>query len=323
MRLSLAFAALCAVPALAGVVGGAESNNAVFARDPERDHGRNDERLHDHHHGHRHKNHGHHRHSTHHDHGVSKHHHKTHKHKHSHLHPHYHHHHHHHKHPIAPCHILTESFVCKQLHLFADIADQITHVVQTSDCGQNIHCWKPIRDGIYKLEHDLDVFDKHIDHTTLQKCFNCNEEATIADCYNTYANALIRLLKVIKEKSKYLEGEIDRPILTAVNSLQAADYTFVHELGRRIHCKDYLKIIMRKQGATDGTTQDSIREAFSSHQNKVSEDQNRHYREHHYGKEDLGDDDYSEDDKYSDESYDQKKHHHTNPYEHHEKEKHY
>lgn len=38
-----------------------------------------------------------------------------------------------------------------------------------------------------------------------------------------YADALIRLLHLIKEKSEYLEGEIDKFVLTAVNSLRAAD----------------------------------------------------------------------------------------------------
>lgn len=38
-----------------------------------------------------------------------------------------------------------------------------------------------------------------------------------------YADALIRLLRLIKEKSEYLEGEIDKFVLTAVNSLRAAD----------------------------------------------------------------------------------------------------
>lgn len=39
-----------------------------------------------------------------------------------------------------------------------------------------------------------------------------------------YADALIRLLKVLKHKSKYLEGEVDRPVLTAINSLRVANY---------------------------------------------------------------------------------------------------
>ena len=36
---------------------------------------------------------------------------------------------------------------------------------------------------IYKLEHRLDVYDKEIDYTTLQKCFGCDKEHYVVDCY--------------------------------------------------------------------------------------------------------------------------------------------
>lgn len=36
---------------------------------------------------------------------------------------------------------------------------------------------------IYGLEHSLDLYDKHIDKTTLRKCFNCDQEAIIVECY--------------------------------------------------------------------------------------------------------------------------------------------
>lgn len=36
---------------------------------------------------------------------------------------------------------------------------------------------------IYKLEHRLDIYDKHIDHTTLKKCFSYDKESYVVDCY--------------------------------------------------------------------------------------------------------------------------------------------
>ena len=39
-----------------------------------------------------------------------------------------------------------------------------------------------------------------------------------------YAEALIRLLAAISEKSQYLPGEVDKYLVTAINSLRSADY---------------------------------------------------------------------------------------------------
>lgn len=36
---------------------------------------------------------------------------------------------------------------------------------------------------MYELEYSLDLYDKHIDKTTLRKCFNCDQEAIIVECY--------------------------------------------------------------------------------------------------------------------------------------------
>ncbi|RGP65092.1 hypothetical protein FSPOR_7482 [Fusarium sporotrichioides] len=88
------------------------------------------------------------------------------------------------------------------------------------------------------------------------------------DCGNdescwSYADALIRLLKVLKHKTKHLEGEVDRPVLTSINSLRSANYALTYEIGRRISCKKTLKIIMEKQGANDGSTKGSVQQAFS------------------------------------------------------------
>ncbi|RMJ10487.1 hypothetical protein CDV36_009870 [Fusarium kuroshium] len=184
-------------------------------------------------------------------------------HRHGHLHPHYHHHHTHHSHPIRPCYILTEKSLCRDLYILAEKADHAAHLVQTSLCRQNSTCWNHIREAIYKLEYGLDLFDKYVDHTTLEKCFTRSEEAVVTKCYIHYAQSVIRLLKVTHESGRYLEGEVDRPILTAINSLRAADRAFVLDLGRRIESKESLKVIMRKQGAEDGTTGDSVQEAFN------------------------------------------------------------
>ncbi|RSL50589.1 hypothetical protein CEP54_011860 [Fusarium duplospermum] len=209
------------------------------------------------------EHHGHHHHGSHHRHGLSRHRHPTKHHRHGHLHPHYHHHHTHHSHPIRPCYILTEKSLCRDLYILAEKADHATHLVQTSLCRQNSTCWDHIREAIYKLEYGLDLFDKYVDHTTLDKCFTRSEEAVVTKCYIHYAQSVIRLLKVTHESGRYLEGEVDRPILTAINSLRAADRAFVLDLGRRIESKESLKVIMRKQGAEDGTTGDSVQEAFN------------------------------------------------------------
>ncbi|KAL2676698.1 hypothetical protein Neosp_010462 [[Neocosmospora] mangrovei] len=149
------------------------------------------------------------------------------------------------------------------LYILAEKADHAAHLVQTSLCRQNLTCWNHIREAIYKLEYGLDLFDKYVDHTTLDKCFTRSEEAVVTKCYIHYAQSVIRLLKVTHESGRYLEGEVDRPILTAINSLRAADRAFVLDLGRRIESKESLKVIMRKQGAEDGTTGDSVQEAFN------------------------------------------------------------
>ncbi|RSL40648.1 hypothetical protein CEP53_013247 [Fusarium sp. AF-6] len=162
-----------------------------------------------------------------------------------------------------PCYILTEKSLCRDLYILAEKADHAAHLVQTSLCRQNSTCWNHIREAIYKLEYGLDLFDKYVDHTTLEKCFTRSEEAVVTKCYIHYAQSVIRLLKVTHESGRYLEGEVDRPILTAINSLRAADRAFVLDLGRRIESKESLKVIMRKQGAEDGTTGDSVQEAFN------------------------------------------------------------
>ncbi|KAJ3458637.1 hypothetical protein MRS44_012746 [Fusarium solani] len=145
------------------------------------------------------------------------------------------------------------------------------------------------------LEYGLDLFDKYVDHTTLDKCFTRAEEAVVTKCYIHYAQSVIRLLKVTHESGRYLEGEVDRPILTAINSLRAADRAFVLDLGRRIESKESLKVIMRKQGAEDGTTGDSVQEAFNrfistplitgeDFKNYPSEAEERARKVEHYGK---------------------------------------
>ncbi|SPJ74057.1 uncharacterized protein FTOL_03787 [Fusarium torulosum] len=197
-----------------------------------------------------------------HDHGLANHKHKTHKHKHKHLHPHEHIHHNYHKHPIKPCHILTTERTCKDFHKLTDEVEKVIHIVQTKDCGNDEHCWHEVVKYMYELEYSLDLYDKHIDKTTLRKCFNCDQEAIIVECYYDYADTLIRLLKVLKHKSKYLEGEVDRPVLTAINSLRVANYALTYEFGRRINCKETLKDVMEKQGANDGSTKGSVQQAF-------------------------------------------------------------
>ncbi|KAJ4167686.1 hypothetical protein NW754_011504 [Fusarium falciforme] len=175
------------------------------------------------------------------------------------------------------------------------MAYHAAHLVQTSLCRQNSTCWDHIREAIYRLEYGLDLFDKYVDHTTLDKCFTRAEEAVVTKCYIHYAQSVIRLLKVTHESGRYLEGEVDRPILTAINSLRAADRAFVLDLGRRIESKESLKVIMRKQGAEDGTTGDSVQEAFNrfistplitgeDFKNYPSEAEERARKVEHYGK---------------------------------------
>ncbi|CAG7558616.1 unnamed protein product [Fusarium equiseti] len=241
MRLSLPFVALCAIPAAVGMAipGGSKD---VESSDYNKHHEQ--------------KYHGEHYHDVHKDH-------EHYKHKHNHLHPYEHIHHIHHKHPIKPCHILTKERVCKDFRHLTNEVEKVIHVVKSKDCGNDEDCWKGVVYHIYKLEHRLDVYDKEIDYTTLQKCFGCDKEHYVVDCYLEYANALIRLLKVLKHKSKYLEGEVDRPILTSINSLRSANYALTYEIGRRIKGKKDLKTIMEKQGANDGSTKGSVMEAFN------------------------------------------------------------
>ncbi|KAH7189140.1 uncharacterized protein B0J16DRAFT_397116 [Fusarium flagelliforme] len=241
MRLSLPFVALCAIPAAVGMAipGGSKD---VESSDYNKHHEQ--------------KHHGEHHHDVHKDH-------EHHKHKHNHLHPYEHIHHVHHKHPIKPCHILTKERVCKDFRHLTNEVEKVIHVVKSKDCGNDEDCWKGVVYHIYKLEHRLDVYDKEIDYTTLQKCFGCDKEHYVVDCYLEYANALIRLLKVLKHKSKHLEGEVDRPVLTSINSLRSANYAVTYEIGRRIKGKKALKTIMEKQGANDGSTKGSVMEAFN------------------------------------------------------------
>ncbi|KAG5655823.1 hypothetical protein KAF25_008942 [Fusarium avenaceum] len=252
MRLTVPFVALCAAPSAIGFILPDSFKDLAHGKlDPESTHSKDYDHILDL--SDKHEEH---------DHGLAKHKLKTHKHKHKHLHPHEHIHHDYHKHPIKPCHILTTERTCKDFHGLTDEVEKVIHVVQTRDCGNDEHCWHEVVKYIYGLEHSLDLYDKHIDKTTLRKCFNCDQEAIIVECYYDYADALIRLLKVLKHKSKYLEGEVDRPVLTAINSLRVANYALTYEFGRRINCKETLKDIMEKQGANDGSTKGSIQQAF-------------------------------------------------------------
>ncbi|KAL4728438.1 hypothetical protein ACLX1H_005183 [Fusarium chlamydosporum] len=236
MRLSLPLVALCAIPAAVGIAipGGSKDIDS------------NDYDKHD----------------GDHDYGTHKYHHHD-KHKYKHIHPYEHIHHVHHKHLIKPCHILTKERVCKDFHGLTYEVEKVIDIVEKKNCGNDKYCWKGVIYHIYKLEHRLDIYDKHIDHTTLKKCFSYDKESYVVDCYLEYADALIRLLKVLKHKSKHLEGEVDRPILTAINSLRSANYALTYEIGRRISCKKTLNIIMEKQGANDGSTKGSVQQAFS------------------------------------------------------------
>ncbi|KAF7546169.1 hypothetical protein G7Z17_g8632 [Cylindrodendrum hubeiense] len=191
-------------------------------------------------------------------------------------HPHHHHHHkghehkgyehkehEHKKHKHVEDSVLTDHVVCEKLNHFADKAENIAHFVKRLECGYDDPCWKKVKDALYELEFELDVFDTTIDKSNLDKSFTFTQESKIACCYRTYADSLTRLLRLIKAKSEYLEGEDDKYVLTAINSLRAADSTFIYELGRRMHCEEELKSVMHRQGAVDGTTKGSIQEAFS------------------------------------------------------------
>ncbi|KAF4999778.1 hypothetical protein FGRMN_2247 [Fusarium graminum] len=238
MRLTLTFIALCAIPAVVGLMVWPEmfDRNKKYGR-----YGLKDKKQ---------------------DHGLDKNNYKTHEHKHKHLHPHEHIHHEYHKHPIKPCHTLTAEKTCKDFNRLTDHVEKVIDVVKTKDCGNDESCWHVVVQHLYDLEYSLDEYDRSIDKTSLQKCFNCEQETTVVKCYHNYADALIRLLKDLKHKSKYLEGEVDRPVLTAINSLRSANYALTYEFGRRINCKTPLKHVVEKQGANDGTTKGSVQEAF-------------------------------------------------------------
>ncbi|KAH8174202.1 hypothetical protein LIA77_05621 [Sarocladium implicatum] len=160
----------------------------------------------------------------------------------------------HHPHgPSPPKHkpkdVVTDCLLCKKLNYFADELYYIW----------DIPVWK----AIYAIEYQIDELDELIDKSPLDSCFDCRQESKIACCYKTYAEALIRLLTAISEKSQYLPGDVDKYLVTAINSLRAADYAFVYELARRMQCGEYIKEIMKKQGALDGSTEGSIRAAFT------------------------------------------------------------
>ncbi|KAF4959892.1 hypothetical protein FGADI_1395 [Fusarium gaditjirri] len=228
MRLSLPFIVFCAAPAVAGL---ALPDSPFKIKEYE------------------HKDHDHH------DPDLVKHHHKDHDHKHKHLHPHEHVHITKHKHPIKPCPILTEDKTCKLFHYATKDVEELIHAVQTYDCGNDAECWHKIVYRIYILEYGLDAFDKYVDSTTLKKCFSCGNDSP-------YADALIRLLRLLRHQTKTLDGEVERPVLTAINSLRVSNYALVYEIGRRVECKKSLKIIMSKQGANDGSTKGSVQAAF-------------------------------------------------------------
>uniref|UniRef100_A0A8H7NGS9 Uncharacterized protein n=1 Tax=Bionectria ochroleuca TaxID=29856 RepID=A0A8H7NGS9_BIOOC len=159
---------------------------------------------------------------------------------------------------------LTAKCICERLHHLAHKADHLFDYVKDIKCGNgDRECWEPVRKALYELEWKLDLFDRAIDKSSLDKCFSEEEEAHIARCYCRYAEALIRLLEEISRKLEHIEGRTAYFIVTAVNSLRAADYAFVYELGRRLQREKIQVEIFRKEGATDGSTPHSIRRAFA------------------------------------------------------------
>ncbi|CAH0053435.1 unnamed protein product [Clonostachys solani] len=159
---------------------------------------------------------------------------------------------------------LTAKCICERLHRLAHKADRLFDHVKDIKCGNGDRdCWEPVRKGLYEIEWELDLFDRAIDKSNLNKCFSEQEEADIARCFCRYAEALIRLLDEISRKLEHIEGKTAYFIVTAVNSLRAADYAFVYELGRRLQREKYQIEIFRKEGATDGSTPHSIRKAFA------------------------------------------------------------
>ncbi|CAG9999909.1 unnamed protein product [Clonostachys byssicola] len=159
---------------------------------------------------------------------------------------------------------LTAKCICERLHHLAHKADHLFDFVKDIKCGNgDRECWEPVRKALYELEWKLDLFDRAIDKSSLDKCFSEEEEAHIARCYCRYAEALIRLLEEISRKLEHIEGRTAYFIVTAVNSLRAADYAFVYELGRRLQREKIQVEIFRKEGAADGSTPHSIRSAFA------------------------------------------------------------
>ncbi|CAI6100466.1 unnamed protein product [Clonostachys chloroleuca] len=159
---------------------------------------------------------------------------------------------------------LTAKCICGRLHHLAHKADHLFDYVKDIKCGNgDRECWEPVRKALYELEWKLDLFDRAIDKSNLDKCFSEEEETHIARCYCRYAEALIRLLEEISRKLEHIEGRTAYFIVTAVNSLRAADYAFVYELGRRLQREKIQVEIFRKEGATDGSTPHSIRKAFA------------------------------------------------------------
>ncbi len=49
----------------------------------------------------------------------------------------------------------------------------------------------------------------------------------------------------------------------AVNSLAASDHVLVYEMARRMRCEEHQMAIMKKHGALDGSTPNSVKKAFS------------------------------------------------------------
>ncbi|VUC34933.1 unnamed protein product [Clonostachys rosea] len=174
---------------------------------------------------------------------------------------------------------LSVKCICERLHRLAHKADHLFDHVKNIKCGNgDYECWEPVRKALYEIEWELDLFDRAIDKSSLDKCFSEHEEAHIARCFCRYAEALIRLLDEISRKLEHIEGRTAYFIVTAVNSLRAADYchllgsmvdanngnqAFVYELGRRLQHEKIQVEIFRKEGATDGSTPHSIRRAFA------------------------------------------------------------
>ena len=135
---------------------------------------------------------------------------------------------------------LTEHEVCKYLGKFADELERIYYEIEAVKSYGHGHDYKnkhgheevyhrgrsyeKIVEQIYLLEFQLDLFDTEIDLSSLDVCWDCAQESQIACCYRNYAEALIRVLIVLSEHVRRLDGENAKYIITAINSLRAADY---------------------------------------------------------------------------------------------------